>query len=115
MNKQDFQILFLSLLLLIPYGWIWFLAFRFLRNSIKTLLNYFVLALVSVTGAIVYYSLTFFLGLQVLTGGIGYTIAVASHGMVTFCYLLFIPIFCITFILVIVYLIKRNKKKKQFN
>lgn len=102
------KILMTFLVLLIPYGLIWFAAFRFLRKDIKTVLNYSVLILLSFIGLIIYYSLIFFIADKILPEHISNIVGATMYGTAMIGYLLIIPSFIITTILTIIHFVNRR-------
>lgn len=111
METHDFPILLTFLILLIPFGLIWFIAFRYLKKTITTALNYSVLTLFSLMGLIIYYALTWFLAISFLKGPLSNLIGPTCYGTIMLCQLLIIPILILTLILTIIHFVDKPKKK----
>ncbi len=101
MNTTDIYLLLTFLALLVPFGIIWFVTFRYLKKHIKSTLNYAALILFSLIGMSVYYMLIFALATSILNGSASHLIAAASFATILFCNLLIVPVLLLTLILTI--------------
>ena len=107
MNTTDIYVFLAFLILLVPFGIIWFVAFRSLKKYIKSALNYAALILFSLIGMSVYYMLIFALATTVLNGSFSHLIAAACFATTMFCNLLIVPALLLTLILTVVHYIKK--------
>ena len=110
MRTNEIYLLLTFLVLLIDFGLIWFLSFRFLRKDLRSALHYSALTLFSLIGLIAYYALSSFLVDRVVKGHISNMVIATTYGTVMFCYLLIIPTFILTLVLTIIHFAKRQKK-----
>jgi hypothetical protein len=108
MTNSDIQALVTFFLLLIPFGLIWFKAFKHYKSRIKTLLSKWILTLISLLGLSAYYYLTFWLG-QAIDGRIGDSMAMASFAVIVFSIFPSIIIAIVTLILTILHLYKKQQ------
>src|SRR6185295_8663226 len=108
-NRSDTSYLILFTLSLIPFALIWFFTFRFIKEYIKTLLNYSALLLFTLVGLIAYFLLITFIARNhepfnnIITGII--------YPVVLICEILFVPVLLLTLILTIIHFIKRKRSK----
>ena len=82
MSKTDFYVLCTFFLVLIPYGFVWLITFRYLKKDIKSLLNYSLFILLSLFGLVAYYILAYCVGVNVINGSIGHLIGAAAYATV---------------------------------
>lgn len=101
--------LMISLIILIPYGMIWFFSFRFIREYIKTLLNYSALILFTIIGLLAYFLLVTYVAENIFDESLTYSIGAIIYALVVICWMLLIPILPLTLILTIIYFIKRKR------
>jgi len=99
------------LILLIPYGVIWFILFRYIREDIKTALNYSIFILLFLIGFVVYLAMTWFVADHVIKGYMSNIIGSLSYATIMFVYLLIILSFVLTLILAIINFAKKRKGK----
>ena len=99
-------------LLLIPFGLIWFITFRYLKQYITTLLNYCVLALFSLIALNCYFLMTGVIGFSGIEADIGGLIGSVSYATVIYATLLIIPIIITTLIVTIIHFVNKPKKKQ---
>ncbi len=108
MNNPDINAVIAFLLLLVPFGLLWFKSFRHFKSHLTTTLSKWVLTLISLVCFIAYYYLTFLLG-HAIDGRIGDSIAMGAFGVVVFSVLPLIIVFTGTLILTIAYYIKKQQ------
>ena len=98
-----------SLLILIPYGIICFFTFRYIREYIKTLLNYSPLILFTLVGLLAYFLLITFFAEKFFDKSLIYTIEAIIYAFAILCEFLLIPVLPLTLLLTIIYFIKRKR------
>jgi len=108
MSNSDINALITFLLLLIPFGFLWFKTFKHFKNRLTTTLSKWVLTLISLVCLISYYYLTGCLGF-VIDGRIGDSIAMASFAVYVFAIFPLIIVFIGTLILTITHYIKKRR------
>jgi hypothetical protein len=98
------------LLLLTPFGVVWYLTYRYLRKYIQTILNYSVLILCSVVGLCSYCLIILLFADQILNDSLGDKFAVISYFIFLGSSVFAVPLFFLISILTLVHFIKGNKK-----
>jgi hypothetical protein len=106
MDNYDIRALIAFLILLIPFGLIWFRIFRHLKNRLTTTLSKWVMTLISLVCFFVYFYLMFWLGMAI-DGIIGDSMASASFCTIVFLIFPLIIVFIVTLILTIGYYVKK--------
>ncbi len=109
MKFYNIEYIITFLLLLVPFGFIWYISFRQLRIYLKSALSYIVLILITLFGICVYFAL-----MAAIVGKLRpecFIIIATSYGAAMSCYLLIIPSLILTSILTIAYSIKKHKRK----
>jgi hypothetical protein len=108
MSNSDINALIAFLLLLIPFGFLWYKIFKHFKNRLTTTLSKWVLTLISLICLITYYYLMGCLGF-VIDGRIGDSIAMASFAAYVFAVVPLIIVFIGTLILTIAYYLKKRQ------
>lgn len=108
-SSNTLYILLTFLVSLIPFLLIYYLAFRKVRDRIKSPLNYCVLALFSLVGLALYYLILFCIALPAEDSYLGLFILGICYHMLFYLVLPIGVLIPMTLILTIIYLIKSQK------
>jgi len=110
-DNVNYMYLLTFLLLILPFGLIWFVVYRYLKEYIKTILNYSVLILFTLVGLTAYFGLTGFLLSAGLKQPIGSLILSISWAVSIFSNILIAPTIVVVLILTINHHLGRHKNE----
>jgi hypothetical protein len=113
MKNEGFDILLTFIILLIPFAGLWFIALRYLKRYLKSVLNYTFFFFLTLIGVEVYFIIVWFIADKFLNNSIGDLMIGTSLGTIMICLVLNIPAVLITLFFIIRFFVIRNRNKTK--